>query len=182
MFLCRIKDCEVMPECYLLVKTEFKTGDYERRKIYFWWPLIFIRSMRLICCSPQPLSTCHWWGRGNGKHSWHSLSITLLSRQKKTSQSFLSRERNVCHVFGEIEMMEESRHGSNLQHQPSQPESSPSISLLLFRLHFVLPRLCLLFLTLTIDAGPASHIWGMQIWSRSGWFADIGLPLGLQNQ
>lgn len=60
-------------------------------------------------------------------------------QQEKTSLSFLARERSICQVFSEIEMMEESRHDSNLQHQPSQPTSSLSLSLFVFRLHFIPP-------------------------------------------
>lgn len=49
--------------------------------------------------------------------------------RKKPFQPFFGSARNICQVFSEIEMMEESRHGSNLHHQPSQPKSFLSISL-----------------------------------------------------
>lgn len=63
----------------------------------------------------------------NGRSAWPWLSTTSLlfpwhnSTKKLSSLSLPARI--ICQVFSEIEMMEESGHGTNLQNQPSQPYS-----------------------------------------------------------
>ena len=61
-------------------------------------------------------------------HSFAFVKADFDERKKKPFPPFCVGERNICLVFSEIEMMEVSSHGSNLQDQPSQPITSLSIS------------------------------------------------------